>query len=70
MNGRTKTFHTMDNSSEDFTFDNAGPSHRDNAKFDFASIKLDLDTKVNQDDDSGESIRSTQISHSSAKPFA
>lgn len=60
--------------SAELTFDAAEPNDNKHqqAKFDFASIQLDRDSKLNQEeeDSGGEgSIRSTQISQLSAKPL-
>lgn len=61
--------------SAELTFDAAEPQdkHHQQAKFDFASIQLDRDSKLNhEEEDSGgenSSIRSTQISQLSAKPL-
>jgi hypothetical protein len=62
--------------SAELTFDAAEPGFHDKlhqqAKFDFASIQLDRDSKLNneEEDSSGaESVRSTQISQLSAKPL-
>jgi hypothetical protein len=69
MTSKSKTFYTVDNGSVDLTFDGE-PTNRDKHKFDFTSIQLDRESKLNQDDSSiTESIRSTQISHSSVNPL-
>ncbi|GAA5814572.1 hypothetical protein MFLAVUS_008071 [Mucor flavus] len=67
---KNKTFHTADHMSAELTFDAPDPGDN-HPKFEFASIQgLDRDSKLNEEDDSsGESIRSTQISHLSAKPL-
>lgn len=56
--------------SAELTFDAPEPGDK-HPKFEFASIHgLDHDSKLHDDDDdSGESIRSTQISQLSAKPL-
>ncbi|KAI9472409.1 MAG: hypothetical protein EXX96DRAFT_622586 [Benjaminiella poitrasii] len=74
INGRTnKTFHTTaDHISAELTFDAQEPPNlNDITKYDFASIHLDRDSKlnINEEDDSGESVRSTQISQLSSKPL-
>ncbi|GAN04738.1 conserved hypothetical protein [Mucor ambiguus] len=73
-NGKNKTLYTADHMSAELTFDAAEPNDNKHqqAKFDFASIQLDRDSKLNQEeeDSGGEgSIRSTQISQLSAKPL-
>ncbi|CAO3656046.1 unnamed protein product [Mucor fragilis] len=73
-NGKNKTIYTTDHMSAELTFDAAEPNDNKHqqAKFDFASIQLDRDSKLNQEeeDSGGEgSIRSTQISQLSAKPL-
>ncbi|KAL9539899.1 hypothetical protein MBANPS3_009996 [Mucor bainieri] len=74
-NGKNKTIYTTDHMSAELTFDAAEPNDNKHqqAKFDFASIQLDRDSKLNQEEeDSGGSegsIRSTQISQLSAKPL-
>ncbi|KAK4513668.1 uncharacterized protein ATC70_005672 [Mucor velutinosus] len=70
--GKNKTIYTTDHMSAELTFDAAEPNDNKHqqAKFDFASIQLDRDSKLNQEeeDSGGEgSIRSTQISQLSAK---
>ncbi|CAO0791822.1 unnamed protein product [Mucor circinelloides] len=72
--GKNKTIYTTDHMSAELTFDAAEPNDNKHqqAKFDFASIQLDRDSKLNQEeeDSGGEgSIRSTQISQLSAKPL-
>jgi hypothetical protein len=67
--------YTADHMSAELTFDAADPCANDKhhpAKFDFASIQLDRDSKLNHEEEGssgGESVRSTQISQISAKPL-
>ncbi|KAI7900352.1 uncharacterized protein BX663DRAFT_518362 [Cokeromyces recurvatus] len=60
-----------DRISAELTFDAQEPQNHDNiSKYEFASIHLDRDSKLNMnEDDSGESVRSIQISQLSAKPL-
>lgn len=60
--------------SAELTFDAAEPgihNKHQQAKFDFASIQLDRDSKLNneEEDSGGESVRSAQVSQLSAKPL-